>query len=287
MIKRVALMLLLVWLIGAQDETTSAQSRQTLIVFAAASLTDAFTAIGAAFERDYPGVEVLFNFGGSSALAAQLDAGAPADLFASANLAQMRVAVESGRVIGAPVIFARNRLVVITPTDNPAGIMTLGDLARPGVQLIVAAPNVPVRVYTDAMLERLAADPRYGEDFRAAALSNIVSEEPNVRQVAAKVALGEADAGVVYLSDVTPEIAGRVQMIAVPDAFNTLAAYPIAVTNEGNAPELAESFLAYIMSETGQRILRDWNFIAVRCLECAGLSRIGQRVVDAALLAAR
>lgn len=145
-----------------------AQEPGELIVFAAASLSDAFEEIGAAFEAENPGVEVLFNFASSSDLAAQLAEGAPADIFASANARQMTVAREAGRTAGRARIFARNRLILIVPADNPARMTELRDLANDDVQLIVAAPDVPVRTYTDTMLERLAADPTYGEAYRAA-----------------------------------------------------------------------------------------------------------------------
>lgn len=238
-----------------------AQGGQTLTVFAAASLTDAFEGIGAAFEAAHPGVQVIFSFGGSSTLAAQLVEGAPADVFASANAKQMLVAREAGRIAVPVRTFARNRLVVIVPADNPAGIETLRDLARSGVLLVLAAPQVPVRDYTDIMLEKLAADPEYGEAYARAVRANVVSEEPDVRHVAAKVALGEADAGVVYQSDVTPDLAPNVQMIAVPDAYNTIARYPIAITDDTSQPELARAFVDYVLSAEGQAALARWGFL--------------------------
>lgn len=241
-----------------------AQAEGELVVFAAASLTDAYQAIGAAFEEANLGVTVLFNFGGSSTLAAQLVQGAPADVFASANPAQMTVAVEGGRIAEPVRTFARNRLVVLVPADNPANVQTLRDLAAPGVNLILAAPEVPVRAYTDTLLARMADDPAYGEAYRQAVLGNVVSEEPSVRQVSAKVALGEADAGVVYVSDVTPDIADDVRMIPIPAAFNTLARYPIAVTRDSAQPELANRFVDFVLSDAGQDILVEWGFLSVR-----------------------
>jgi molybdate transport system substrate-binding protein len=250
--------------IGAHAQGDS----QTLIVFAAASLTDAFTEIAADFEAANPGVEIIYNFGSSTQLAAQLAEGAPADLFASANAAQMRVAQEAGRVAGAPRTFVKNRLVLIAPADNPAGITGLADLANPGLALVVAAPAVPVRDYTETMFDRLAADPGYGEAYSAAARANIASEEENVRSVAAKVALGEADAGVVYISDVTPDLAADVLTFPIPDALNTIATYPIATTNGGDAdPALATAFVDYVLSDAGQETLVRWNFISARIPE--------------------
>ena len=238
-----------------------AQDSQTVTVFAASSLTDSFEEIASAFEATNAGVDVIFNFGGSSTLATQLVNGAPADVFASANLRQMQVAVEGGRIAADPQTFARNLLVLVTPSDNPASITSLRDLVNPGVKFVVAAPDVPVRTYTDLMLARLAALPTYGEDYRAAILNNIVSEEDNVRQVLLKVALGEADAGIVYQTDVTPDSADQVLTIPIPRAVNTLAQYPIAVTDDSTNPELAQAFVDYVLSEEGQTVLANWGFV--------------------------
>lgn len=241
----------------------SAQESQTLTVFAAASLTDAFEEIGTAFEAEHSGVDVMFSFASSSDLAAQLVEGAPADVFASANNSQMTVARDGGRIAGVPRTFVKNRLVLLVPADNPGNVASLRDLANPGLQLILAAPDVPVRTYTDTMLERLAADPAYGEDFRTAVLANLVSEEQNVRQVAAKIALGEGDAGIVYISDVTPDIRDQVTAIPIPDYLNTIATYPIAITNDTPNPELAQAFVDYVLSEAGQAVLVASGFVSV------------------------
>lgn len=260
---RVWLTVLMLIFLTAIIPITQAQGTQTLTVFAAASLTDAFTEIGEAFEAANPTVDVIFSFGSSSQLAAQLAEGAPADVFASASASQMKIAQESGRIAGTPITFVKNRLVLITPSDNPANIGGLADLAIEGVALVVAAPAVPVREYTETLLTKLAADPGYGESYREAVIANIVSEEDNVRQVSAKVALGEADAGIVYLSDVTPDIVSDVLTFPIPDAFNTIATYPIAVTDDSGVPEIAAAFVDYVLSDEGQAILEAWNFVPV------------------------
>lgn len=242
-----------------------AQAQETrLTVFAASSLTNAFEAIGEAFEMANPDVEIQFSFASSSTLAAQLGQGAPADLFASANERQMQVAVDSGRIAGSPFAFAYNRLALIVPANNPANIYTLLDLANPGVNLIIAAPETPIRTYTDRMLQNTAIHPAYGEDFRRLVMDNVVSEEPNVRLVSAKVVLGEADAGVVYHSDITPDIIGDVIVLPIPDLFNEQATYPIAVTEDTDDSELAHRFVEFVLSDTGQNILVEWNMLSVR-----------------------
>lgn len=240
----------------------SAQGAKTLTIFAASSLTDAFNEIKAAFEKANVGVTVTYSFGASNTLATQLSQGAPADIFASANAAQMNAAITAKRIAGKARTFAKNRLVLIVPADNPAKIATLKDLAKPGVKIIVAAKGVPVRDYTETMLGKLAKRLDYGPDYQAAFMKNVVSEESNVRQVSAKVSLGEADAGFVYRSDVTPDINDKVKIIQIPDSVNTLAAYPIAVTDNSPNPDLARKYIDYVLSDEGQKTLVKWNFIS-------------------------
>ncbi len=241
-----------------------AQETNTLTVFAASSLTDAFEQIAERFKADHPNTNILFNFASSSDLAAQLSEGAPTDIFASANAKQMTVAQDAKRIAGKPVTFAKNRLVLIVPADNPAQIAALHDLSNAGIKLVIAAKDVPVRTYTDTMLDRLAADAAYGEAYRTAFTTNVVSEEQNVRQVASKVALGEADAGIVYVSDVTADIQDQVKTIAIPDYLNTIATYPIATINDAAAPDLAQAFIDYVLSDAGQDILVANHFISIR-----------------------
>lgn len=228
---------------------------EQLTVFAASSLTDAFTELAAAFEAEQPDVDVLLNFAGSSQLAAQLQQGAPADVFASANEAQMAAVVMDGRIESAAVQpFTTNLLTLITPHDNPARITALDDLAQPGVLLILAAPGVPVRAYTDQIIATLP------DEVQVQLYANIVSEEENVRQVAAKIALGEAEAGIVYGSDVTPDLAPQVQQVNIPATQNIVAVYPIAPLRDAPNPVLAQQFVDFILSDKGQAILRAWGF---------------------------
>ncbi len=231
-----------------------------LTVFAASSLTDAVNQLSEAFEAAHPDVSVVRNFASSSNLAAQLVEGMEADVFASANETQMQNVVAAGRIAEPTQIFATNRLTVIVPLDNPAGIETLADLTNAGIALVLAAPGVPVRQYTDQAVANLTADPAYGAAFSTAFYANLVSEEDNVRQVAAKVALGEADAGVVYTSDVTPDIVGDVRMIAIPAEYNVIATYPIAALADAPNPDAAAQFIEFILSPEGQQILEHWGF---------------------------
>ena len=236
----------------------------TLNVFAAASLTDAFDEIGAQFAAENPGVEVVFNFAGSNQLATQIGEGAPADVFASANKTQMNVVIEAGRVVsGTQQVFARNRLVVVTPGDNPAGLATLQDLAAPGVKIVFAANEVPAGQYALDFLDKAASDESLGPGYKAAVLANVVSYEENVRGVLTKVTLGEADAGIVYTSDVATAggAGGAVQQIAIPDALNTLAVYPIAVLSDSPQAALAQAFVDAVLDPAGQGVLAQYGFL--------------------------
>lgn len=246
--------------------------RGEIVVFAAASLTNAFGEIGMNFEAQFAETDVVYNFAGSQRLAQQLAQGAPADLFASANSSQMIVAMESGRIIrGTEQTFARNRLVVIYPADNPAEIVTLQDLAKPGVKLVLAAAEVPVGAYSLDFLDKAAATDGYGSSYREGVLANVVSYEENVRSVLSKVILGEADVGIVYTSDVVGDGIGdsvmgdstaQVGQIDIPDVLNTVVSYPIATVSDSRNPALAQAFLDYVLSDAGQATLTSYGFVA-------------------------
>jgi len=233
---------------------------QKLTVFAAASLTDAFKEIGEQFKQQTPGVTVESNFAGSQQLRTQLEQGAVADVFASANTKEMNTAIQSGLVVsGTQKTFVRNRLAVIVPKDNPAGIKELTDLAKPGLKIVLADASVPVGGYALTVLEKMNAD--FGATFSQTVLSNVVSYENDVKQVVAKIQLGEGDAGIVYSSDVTPGAATKVTKIDIPDKYNVLATYPIAVLKSAPQADLAAKFMAYVLSADGQAILQKWGFV--------------------------
>jgi len=236
-----------------------AEAETTLTVFAAASLTDAFGDIATAFSAANPGVSVAFNFAGSNQLATQIGEGAPADVFASANRKQMDAAIETGRIdADAPQVFVTNRLVVVVPADNPAGIVELTDLAQPDTVVVLAAEEVPAGQYALEFLGKASDAVGFGSTFRDDVLANVVSYEENVRSVLNKVALGEADAGIVYTSDAISE--SGVTTIEIPDELNVLAEYPIAALNDSAYSEEAAAFVAFVLGPEGQDTLARYGF---------------------------
>jgi molybdate transport system substrate-binding protein len=231
-----------------------------LTVFAAASLTDAFGHIKTDLEATHPGLTIAYNFAGSQALVTQLDQGAPADVFASANDVQMKDARDRGLIEGDARVFAQNRLVLIVPKDNPAGIQTPADLANDGVKIDLAAASVPAGHYTRQSFCAMATDTAaYGVGFVDRVAANIVSEEDNVRAVVTKVSTGEADAGIVYVTDVTPNVAASLLQIEIPPAVNVVATYPIAAVKGGKVA-LAQAFIDYILGPDGQATLQTFGF---------------------------
>jgi molybdate transport system substrate-binding protein len=238
----------------------SAAAQSTLTVFAASSLTDAFKEIGAIFAAG-TGTPVTFNFGASTQLRTQLEQGAAADVFASADTVQMDRAKQAGVIAGQDQIFANNRLVVITPATNSAGMTGPGDLGNPGIKIVTAQQDVPIGVYTQTMFEKMSADGTFGPGFQDRASANIVSREPNVRQIVAKIQLGEGDAAVVYKSDVTPTSAPALAMFDIPDAYNALATYPMAMVANTPMSDAATQFINLVLSPEGQGVLQRWNFL--------------------------
>lgn len=237
----------------------------TLIVFAAASLTESFGELGKQFETAHPDVTILFNFAGSQQLRAQLGQGAQADVFASANIREMDAAIDSGLIISATQqVFANNRLTVILPVTNPGEINALVDLARPGLLLIVADEAVPVGQYTLKMLDKMSQDPAFGADFGEKVQANVVSREDNVKSVVAKVRLGEADAGIVYLTDAGGAAAKDLKLLSIPDEFNQVATYPLAVLSQAPQPEFGRQFVEFVLSDEGQQVLSRFGFIPVK-----------------------
>ncbi len=241
------------------EAPTAIPEPRTLTVFAAASLTDAFTEIGKNFDAANAGVTTTFNFAGSQALRTQIQEGAPVDVFASANNKEMTALIEGSFVTAeSSQIFLSNKLVVILPANNPAGIDSLEDLANAGIKIVFAAEEVPVGKYTREALDVMNGS--FGADFKDKVLANVVSNEDNVKQVVAKIQLGEADAGIVYTSDAVA--APELQTIEIPAELNVIAKYPIAPLVESANADLAQAFIAYVLSDEGQAILQKWGFAA-------------------------
>ncbi len=219
----------------------SARSGSTLTVFAASSLTDAFPKIDP---------KAAYSFAGSNTLAAQIRQGAPADVFASANTA-LPSALHRDGLCTKPVVFTRNALVVIVPRSNPAGVHGVFDLRKRGVKLVIAAPGVPVGDYTLQVLRRLKLRP------------HVVSRETDVREVLAKVALGEADAGFVYSTDART-VPHKVRTIRIPARGQPNVRYGICVVSASSHKTAARAFVKRVLGKTGQRILRSYGFLPRR-----------------------
>jgi molybdate transport system substrate-binding protein len=241
--------------------TTSTQSTK-LTVYAASSLTGAFNQTAQAFEANNTGVNVTINYAGSQVLATQIEQGAPADVFASADLTHMNSVKDAGLMNNSSItIFAENYLAIIVPTSNPANITSLSDLANSGVKLDIGNNATPCGMYTLQMLAKASNNSTYGSGFKNSVLANVVSQEVNVNDVVTKVALGQADAGIVYKSDVPAAYQSKVQVIPIPHSVNVLAQYPIGVVSSSPNAQLAQSFINYVMSPDGQAILQSYGFI--------------------------
>jgi molybdate transport system substrate-binding protein len=218
-----------------------------LTVYAAASLTETFEELGARFEKEHRGVDVRLNFGGSSDLVSQIRSGAPADVFASADEANMDKPATDDLTESAPGVFATNTLQIVVPPDNPAGVESLQDLADPDLRLVVCAPEVPCGAAARKVAE--SADVTLYP----------VSEEQSVTDVLAKVRTGEADAGLVYVTDVIAA-GDAVRGIAFPESDAVVNRYPIAVVADTEQPDLAEAFVELVLSDAGQTVLRRAGF---------------------------
>jgi molybdate transport system substrate-binding protein len=238
-----------------------AADQPALTVFAAASLREAFEAAAPAFTKQ-TGIKVTYAFGGSDMLVTQLKQGAPADVFASANEAQMKAASDAGLLAEPAHTFAHNHLVLIVPKENPAKIVTLADLATPGVKVVLAAASVPVGAYARKAFRKLSGAPGYPADFGAVVERNVVSDEIDVKAVATKIALGEGDAGVVYATDVTPNVTAKVRTIPFPSGAAPEAIYPIAPLKAAANAAGARAFVAFVLSPAGQAYLRARSFAA-------------------------
>jgi molybdate transport system substrate-binding protein len=240
-----------------------AEEPKELFVFTAASLTGAFTEIGHLFEKE-TNISVAFNFDGSQALRTQIENGAYADVFASANTKQMNALKKDGLMNNSSIsIFTKNKLSLIIPKDNPAKVHNLTDLTTPGLKIVVGTKDVPVGDYALQIINKLGNDSAYGPDYKTKVLANIISQETNVNYVVTKVALGEADAGFAYVSDVTEDLAAKVDKINIPDEYNVIAEYPMGLLKESKYPVEAEEFMNLVKSVEGKAILEKYGFAPI------------------------
>lgn len=229
---------------GGTDEK---KPGRTLFVFAAASLTETFRTLGGSFEAAHPGVKVTFNFAGSSALAQQITQGAPADVFAAASPATMKTVTDAGDAAGQPKVFVRNRLEIAVPPGNPGRVTSLRDLTNPKLKVVECAPQVPCGAAAVRALgvARLTVKP--------------VSQEQDVKAALTKVGLGEADAALVYRTDVK-SAGGRVTGVDFPEAAQAINDYPIATLASAPQPTLAGEFVRLVLSNQGRSVLTQAGF---------------------------
>jgi molybdate transport system substrate-binding protein len=224
--------------------SSGAPSPSEIKVFAAASLTAAFNELGPQYTAA-EGTKVTFNFAGSQALATQIQQGAPADVFASADIPNMDKVKD---LVGTPQNFASNQLQIVVEKGNPTGVKGLDDLADPDLKVVLAAPDVPAGNYAKQALEK------------AGVAVKPVSQEDNVKAVVNKVALGEADAGIVYVTDVTAG-GDKVEGVGIPEDLNVLATYPIATVKASKAQDKAQAFVDLVLSDQGQQVLKKYGFL--------------------------
>jgi molybdate transport system substrate-binding protein len=234
-----------------------AETSKEVTVFAAASLRESFAELGKQFEARHPGTKVLFNLAGSQELRTQIENGAPADVFASADQKHMQ-ALLAEKLAHGPKVFARNEPILVVPKGNPAKISGLEDLPK-AQRIVVGVPEVPIGAYTLRILD--AASKRYGQDFRTRVTAHVVSREMNVRQALTKVRLGEADAAIVYRTDAATA-KDDVEVILIPPDLNVVAEYPIAVLDRAKDPALARQFVEMVLSRAGREVLARFGFQA-------------------------
>jgi molybdate transport system substrate-binding protein len=198
-------------------------------------------------------------------LRAQIENGAYADVFASANMKQMNALKGNGLMNNSSImLFAKNRLSLIVPKGNPAGISNLSDLSKPGLKIVVGTKDVPVGDYAMQIIRRLGNGSSFGPEYEARVEANIVSMETNVNYVVTKIALGEADVGFAYVSDVTADLASKIDKVNIQDEYNIIAEYPIGILKDTEYSEESQNFIKFVTSDSGAAILEKYGFIAVR-----------------------
>ncbi|PRX19659.1 molybdate transport system substrate-binding protein [Orenia metallireducens] len=259
------LLLVMMIMAGCQgSETTSSSEPVTIRVMAAASLTEVFNDLKAAFEEKYDDVKLEINYAGSQALYSQIKSGVSADIFASANIKYMNQ-LDQADMVADPTIFARNKLVIVASKESAVEINGIKDLLQNGISLVIADKSVPVGRYTVQMLEKQSRNPQLPSDYQEKFLAAIVSKELDVKSVLAKVELGEADAGVVYQTDANASNQDKVKVVDIKDQYNVIATYPISPLKDISSAHQAAAakFLDYLYSDKGGDILEGRGFIKV------------------------
>jgi len=230
-----------------------------LTIYGAASLKGALEKATTAYEATVPGTTLTISTDSSAALEIQIEQGAPADVFLSADATNPTKLVDKGLADGSPVTFAGNKLAVIVPTANPAAIATPADLAKPGIKVIAAGDQGPITKYANQLVGNLSKEAGYPPHFAAAYQANIASKEDNVKAVVAKLELGEGDAGIVYVTDARAST--RVATIDVPDSANVPATYVGIAIKTSHHPAAAKAFLTWFAGPEGQAILITFGFL--------------------------
>lgn len=245
--------------VGASTTVAPEAPGVELTVYGAASLKGALEKAKAAYETANPDTKLTISTDSSSALETQIEQGAPADVFLSADRINPRKLVDAGLADGDPVTFASNKLTIVVPADNPAGITSPADLARSGVKVIVAGDTVPITKYATQVVANLATEAGYSADFVAAYTANIASREDNVKAVIAKIELGEGDAAFVYVTDA--KASSKVTTIDVPDTSNVPATYDGVVVKASRNAAAARAFLDWFAGPDGQALLSGLGFL--------------------------
>jgi molybdate transport system substrate-binding protein len=257
-----SVILLLVLFAGSVSALYTNQSELT--VFAAASLIGVVGDLNQVFEAAHPGVKVIPNFESSATLETQITEGAYADLFLPANTNIIDNLVKKDLIDNASITrYASNKLAIIVPVKNEEGIIGLADLAKPSFEIISQTSEVPVRKYTEQMLNKIADDPDLGDVFVKAFKANIISEETNVASSTAKIALDEGDAAIVYYSDVTKDLRDKVTIIEIPEKYNVVITEETGILTESTHQELAKEYIMLLTSDEGKDILKDYKFSPV------------------------
>lgn len=244
---------------SAISGASATRAQAELVVFAAASLRAALGRAAAAYEAANPDTAVTLSTDSSAALATQIEQGAPADVFLSADTANAQRLVDGGHASGPVVPFATNRLTVIVPAGNPGRVASPADLARDGVTVIAAGDEVPLTGYAAQLLANLARQPGYPDHFERRYAANVASKEDNVAAAVARIELGEGDAAIVYETDAKRST--RVESVPVPQADAVRATYGGVVVGGSSEPERAAAFLSWLAGPDGQAVLAEFGFL--------------------------